>query len=173
MGLASLALGVETAATGVRRDGIPAFPYFMFGARPADSGTLVLGDRERVLSRMTPQVAMKARMAFVPADRQRDGSLPSLSIGDNLSLLVLDRYFDEYDSIGTDTDARGPHMLQIEQLPTVWRVRQVLADPEGDHDWGVSAVVDLASSDERGEAVVTVTAVGPASERVGSAPVGE
>jgi hypothetical protein len=31
VGLVSLALGVETAATGVRRDGIPAFPYFMFG----------------------------------------------------------------------------------------------------------------------------------------------
>jgi hypothetical protein len=86
---------------------------------------------------------------------------------------ALDRYFDEYDTIGTDTDARGPHMLQIEQLPTVWRVRQVLADPAGDHDFGISAVVDLASSDERGEAVVTVTAVGPASERAGGAVVEE
>jgi hypothetical protein len=86
---------------------------------------------------------------------------------------ALDRYFDEYDTIGTDTDARGPHMLQVEQLPSVWRVRQVLADPEGDHDWGISAVVDLASSDERGEAVVTVTAVGPASDRARSTVVEE
>ena len=86
---------------------------------------------------------------------------------------ALDRYFDEYDSIGTDTEARGPHLLQIEQLPTVWRVRQILADPEGDHDFGISAIVDLASSDERGEAVVTVTAVGPASEATRATPVEE
>lgn len=84
---------------------------------------------------------------------------------------ALDRYYDEYDSIGTDAAARGPQMLQVEQLPTVWRVRQILADPDGDHDFGISAVVDLASSDERGEAVVTVTAVGPAGDRAGASPV--
>jgi hypothetical protein len=38
-------------------------------------------------------------------------------------------------------------------------VRQTFHDPDGDHDWGVSARVDLAASDEAGAAVVTVTAV--------------
>jgi len=38
-------------------------------------------------------------------------------------------------------------------------VRQVFDDPAGDHDWGVSAEVDLAASDEAGVAVVRVTAV--------------
>ncbi len=33
-------------------------------------------------------------------------------------------------------------------------------DPAGDHDWGISAEVDLAASDEAGIAVVRVTAVG-------------
>ena len=42
----------------------------------------------------------------------------------------------------------------------VWRVRQIFDDPDGDHDWGISAEVDLAASDEAGEAVVRVTAVG-------------
>lgn len=37
--------------------------------------------------------------------------------------------------------------------------RQILDDPAGDHDWGISATVDLAASDEAGEAVVTVTGV--------------
>ena len=37
----------------------------------------------------------------------------------------------------------------------------VVGDPEGDHDWAISAVVDLAASDEAGEPVVTVTDVGP------------
>ena len=38
-------------------------------------------------------------------------------------------------------------------------VRQIFDDPAGDHDWGISAEVDLAASDEAGVAVVTVTAV--------------
>ena len=38
--------------------------------------------------------------------------------------------------------------------------RAIFDDPEGDHDWGVSAEVDLAASDEAGEAVVRVTDVG-------------
>ena len=42
----------------------------------------------------------------------------------------------------------------------VWRVRQIFDDPAGDHDWGFSAEVDLAGSDDAGEAVVWVTAVG-------------
>ena len=42
-----------------------------------------------------------------------------------------------------------------------WTVRQIFDDPAGDHDWGISAEVDLAASDEAGAAVVRVTAVGP------------
>jgi hypothetical protein len=41
----------------------------------------------------------------------------------------------------------------------VWTVRQIFDDPAGDHDWGISATVDLAASDEAGEAVVLVTGV--------------
>ena len=41
-----------------------------------------------------------------------------------------------------------------------WEVRQIFEDPAGDHDWGISAVVDLAASDEAGTAVVRVTDVG-------------
>jgi superfamily II RNA helicase len=73
---------------------------------------------------------------------------------------VLDDYFDEYGEISTGPDARGPKMIVIEQGEKVWRVRQILADPEGDHDWGITAVVDLAESDEAGAAAVKVTGVG-------------
>jgi len=71
---------------------------------------------------------------------------------------AIQAYFDEHDSIGTGPDARGPQMLQIAQEPGRWLVRQVIDDPAGDHDWGVTAVVDLDASDEAGEAVLTVTA---------------
>ena len=40
------------------------------------------------------------------------------------------------------------------------RVDQVVDDPAGDHDWGISATVDLTESNAAGVAVVRVTAVG-------------
>ncbi|AEW93237.1 ATP-dependent helicase [Streptantibioticus cattleyicolor NRRL 8057 = DSM 46488] len=75
---------------------------------------------------------------------------------------AMDAYWDEYDDLGTGPDARGPKLIQIEEDPRhgLWQVRQVFADPAGDHDWGISAEVDLAASDEEGRAVVRVTAVG-------------
>ncbi|MFB9236853.1 DEAD/DEAH box helicase [Plantactinospora siamensis] len=69
-------------------------------------------------------------------------------------------YFEAYDSLGTGPDARGPALLMIEQGRDRWTVRQIFDDPAGDHDWGVSAEVDLAASDEAGAAVVRVTDVG-------------
>jgi len=73
---------------------------------------------------------------------------------------ALGPYFAEYDQIGTGPDARGPGLLLIEQNPGHWSVRQIIDDPAGDHDWGISAVIDLAASDEAGEAVLRVTDVG-------------
>ena len=66
-------------------------------------------------------------------------------------------YFAEHEWIGTGPDARGPAMLQIAKEPGRWLVRQVIDDPEGDHDWAITAAVDLVASDEAGEAVLTVT----------------
>jgi superfamily II RNA helicase len=74
---------------------------------------------------------------------------------------AMTAYFDEYDVLGTASDARGPHLLVVDELPGRWLVRQIFDDPSGDHDWGIAAEVDLAASDERGEAVIAVTTVGP------------
>ncbi|MHB1875784.1 MAG: DUF3516 domain-containing protein, partial [Streptosporangiaceae bacterium] len=73
---------------------------------------------------------------------------------------AVEPYFAEHDEIGTGANARGPAMLIIETEPALWRVRQIFDDPAGDHDWGFSAEVDLTGSDEAGEAVIWVTAVG-------------
>ncbi len=72
---------------------------------------------------------------------------------------VLDDYWAEYDRIGTDADARSAAMLVIEEGPAVWTVRQILADPDGDHDWSITAEVDLEQSRADGVAVVRVTSV--------------
>ncbi len=74
---------------------------------------------------------------------------------------ALAPYFAEHGEISTAADARGPSMLIIDDSDAgLWRVRQIFDDPAGDHDWGFSAEVDLAGSDEAGEAVIWITAVG-------------
>ena len=76
----------------------------------------------------------------------------------------LDAYYEEHDTLGTGPDARGPHLLQVDDgsgpdpkgSTRNWYVRQVLEDPAGDRDWGIVAEVDLDASDEAGTAVLRV-----------------
>src|SRR5690606_12232177 len=71
---------------------------------------------------------------------------------------ATDAYSAEHAELLTGAAARGPKLLQIEEVPGdgLWRVRQVCDGPEGHHDWGISAEVDLAGSDQAGEAVIRV-----------------
>jgi superfamily II RNA helicase len=98
------------------------------------------------------------------ASLRRHSDLGDLDGGDGWTSAAwaeaLDGYFELYDEIGAGQDARGPSMLIIEESATAWTVRQIFDDPAGDHDWGISATVDLAASDEEGTAVIHVTDVG-------------
>jgi hypothetical protein len=87
-------------------------------------------------------------------------------------LEALDPMFEEYgdDAIGIDAAARSSALVRIvatgetpsgeDLAPGTWFVRQTLADPDGDLDWGFDAIVDLAASDEAGEVVLEVVRVG-------------
>jgi hypothetical protein len=70
---------------------------------------------------------------------------------------AVEAYFADHDEIGTGPQARGPQLFQVEQEPGRWLVRQAIDDPAGDHDWAITAEVDLAASDEAGEPVVRVS----------------
>ena len=97
---------------------------------------------------------------------------------------VLGHYWDEYDWIGTDTSARAISLAPLDEAPDetalaaagvserlrealeasgkqVWLATQVLEDPDGDHDWRLTALVDLAECDREGRAVVHLLSVGP------------
>jgi hypothetical protein len=73
---------------------------------------------------------------------------------------AIDAYFAEHTDVGIDADARGPAMLIIDKQPGVWRVRQILDDPAGDHDWGFDVEVDLEASDNEGTAVIRLVDAG-------------
>ena len=80
---------------------------------------------------------------------------------------ALDAYFAEHDEIRTGADARSAALLILDETggpdherpARAWAVQQILDDPAGDHDWRISAMVDLDASDEAGEAVIAVTGV--------------
>ncbi len=72
---------------------------------------------------------------------------------------ALAPYWEVHGTIGTGPGARGPDLFQVAEGEGIWSVRQVLDDPEGDHDWAIVATVDLAASDEAGQPVVEVVAV--------------
>ncbi|MCG5433931.1 DUF3516 domain-containing protein [Mycobacterium sp. MYCO198283] len=69
-------------------------------------------------------------------------------------------YFTEHADAGTGADARGPALLIIDRRPDVWRVRQILDDPAGDHDWGFEVEVDLPACDDAGVAVLRLVDAG-------------
>lgn len=73
---------------------------------------------------------------------------------------VIRAYFAEHAEVGTGADARGPALLIFDREPRVWRVRQILDDPAGDHDWGIDIEVDLETSDEEGTAVIRLIEAG-------------
>ncbi len=72
-------------------------------------------------------------------------------------------YWDEYDDLGIGPTARAADLAVITRSADSWHVRQIFDDPTGDRDWGISADVDLAGSDEAGEPVIAIVDVGPLS----------
>ncbi len=74
---------------------------------------------------------------------------------------AMQPYWDEYDDLGIGPAARAADLAMITRTADTWHVRQVFDDPAGDHDWGISADVDLAASDEAGEPVIAIVDVGP------------
>ncbi|VEG74835.1 DEAD/DEAH box helicase [Actinomyces slackii] len=97
---------------------------------------------------------------------------------------ALGRYWEEYDWIGTDTAARAIALAPIDEAPDpsalaavgvadrliealeaqgrrVWLATQIIEDPDGDHDWRLTALVDLDASDREDSAVVRLLSVGP------------
>jgi len=79
---------------------------------------------------------------------------------------ALGAYWEEYDTMGAAADARGPELLLIDREPVAgartWTVRQIVEDPDANHDFAIVAEVDLDASDATGEPVVRTVSFGPA-----------
>ncbi|NYH78139.1 superfamily II RNA helicase [Actinopolyspora biskrensis] len=128
---------------------------------PVDEGPAKLTENTRAF-RVQVRNAMFRRVEL--AARERFDELAALEGENGFTAedwqAAMDEYFEEYDELATDADARGPALFMVTEESQRWLVRQVFADPSGDQDWGISAEVDLPASDEAGVAVVRVTSVG-------------
>ncbi|QIM23181.1 DUF3516 domain-containing protein [Phycicoccus sp. HDW14] len=70
-------------------------------------------------------------------------------------------YLAEYRQFSTGPAARGPALFTVEEGDGLWHVTQVLDDEDGDHDWRLTAELDLAATDEAGEPALVVTGLAP------------
>lgn len=127
------------------------------GSSPAEVAPPAVSRNVRAL-RVQVRNAMFRRVDL--AARRRVYELEQLDPGVDWQS-ALDDYFDEHDSMGTGPDARGPKLLLIEQGPEVWKIQQIIDDPQAHHDWRITAELDLAESDEAGAAVIRVVSFEP------------
>jgi ribose transport system ATP-binding protein len=63
----------------------------LFGVAATEAGEVHLDGRE--LKARNPNEAMAAGIAYLPEDRQRDAAFPQLSVGENLAITVIPRYW--------------------------------------------------------------------------------
>lgn len=143
-------------------------------------------DEGPVLPPRPPDVTTNRRafLVLVRNELWRRVQLAALQRDDDLVALdpdagwpeALDAYYAEHEEVRTGGDARSASLVHIDENPAAhddrddrddrddatadagrtWRVRQVIDDPAGDHDWGIDAVVDLDASIADGAAVVRV-----------------
>ena len=76
--------GEILGVTGLSGSGFEDLPYLLFGVGSAESGTVVIAGTPRDLPGLSPARAFRSGVALVPADRQRDGAVLSLSVLDNV-----------------------------------------------------------------------------------------
>ena len=85
--------GEIVGITGLMGAGHDEIPYYVFGARDAQSGRIVVNDIELKTQKSTPTEAIAAGVALLPADRLNLSGSSEASVEDNVALPVLKKYF--------------------------------------------------------------------------------
>lgn len=65
----------------------------------------------------------------------------------------MDAFFNEFSELRTDPQARHPKFLEIEKTAEVWRLRQVLVDPEEEHSFALCLELQPALCSAAGQVV--------------------
>ncbi|MGQ4575061.1 DEAD/DEAH box helicase [Dermabacteraceae bacterium P7006] len=73
---------------------------------------------------------------------------------------AMDDFYDAYDHVVLEGDARSKQMLHIRPENGFWFIRQTIDDPDHNRDFVMEAELDLAATDEAGEIVLRIMHVG-------------
>lgn len=84
--------GEVLGVTGLIGAGFDDVLSFLFGARRAASGTLKIHESAYTVAQLTPSAAIKAGIAYLPADRLGQSGIGGLSVTDNGTLSILDAF---------------------------------------------------------------------------------
>ena len=70
---------------------------------------------------------------------------------------TLDDYYDEHEYVNIDAKARSGELFILDEIKEnsehAWKVRQIIDDSDGDHDWAITGTVDLDATQSSGEVV--------------------
>jgi len=94
------------------------------------------------------------RAATVLRDLARDSRWTADELEEKLA-----PYWSEYTALRIDPQARSPRYLQVDPSDDVWRLRQVLVDPEDDLGWALELAVDLPATREAEQPVIRLLGV--------------
>jgi len=83
--------GEVVGVTGLVGMGQDELPYLLYGALPLRGGALSVGGRH--LRRVRPRDLRAAGVCLLPADRAGASGVPAATVGENLTLPVLGRFF--------------------------------------------------------------------------------
>jgi ribose transport system ATP-binding protein len=84
--------GEVLGLTGLIGSGFDEVLSFLFGARRAATGTIKIAGVTYATGAMTPSAAIKAGVAYLPADRFGESGVGGLSVTDNGTLPILDDF---------------------------------------------------------------------------------
>jgi len=82
--------------TGLIGSGFDEVPALIYGARTARAGALTLDGKRIELPEMTPQRAVEAGIAYLPADRIGASGAGSLPVADNVTLPSLRKFSERF-----------------------------------------------------------------------------
>jgi ribose transport system ATP-binding protein len=85
--------GEILGVAGLIGSGAEELPYLLFGAQPAIAGTLRIGAEALDIGGLSPQRSVRERVALVPADRAVQGLSQSLTLWENIVMLVEDEHY--------------------------------------------------------------------------------
>ena len=159
--------------TGARNNKLKVYEMVEHPAARALTGYLLVrgGVHQIAYARAIEHLTGAQLMKMFPTPRIPTDAIPEckphIARGDHLRLYRFSP--NDYQELAAVFNGPNPEtgedLIVFDEAPEgekgVWRVRQIIADPAGDHDWGITADVLLDDSAREGVAVVRVTAVGP------------